>query len=69
VFGIPTALLKGRTGAPLGDAILAGVGVDVFDDFSVAKDWAEYASTWSRTAATTRCTWSTSTSTRASTRM
>lgn len=43
VFGIPTALLKGRTGAPLGDAILAGVGVGVFDDFSVAKEWATYS--------------------------
>lgn len=42
VFGIPTALLQGRSGAPLGDAILAGVGVGVFDDFSVAKDWATY---------------------------
>jgi sugar (pentulose or hexulose) kinase len=42
VFGIPTALLKGRTGAPLGDAILAGVGVKVFKDFTVAKGWAEY---------------------------
>jgi ribulokinase len=42
VFGIPTAMLKGRTGAPLGDAILAGVGVGVFDDFSVAKEWCTY---------------------------
>ena len=42
VFGIPTVLLKGRTGAPLGDAILAGVGVGIFPDFSVAKDWARY---------------------------
>lgn len=42
VFGIPTAMLKGRTGAPLGDAILAGVGVGVFDDFSVAKEWCRY---------------------------
>jgi len=39
VFGIPTALLKGRTGAPLGDALLAGVGVGVFADFTVAKEW------------------------------
>lgn len=42
VFGIPTAMLKGRTGAPLGDAILAGVGVGVFDDFSIAKEWCRY---------------------------
>jgi sugar (pentulose or hexulose) kinase len=42
VFGIPTAMLKGRTGAPLGDAILAGVGVGVFDDFTVAKEWCNY---------------------------
>lgn len=42
VFGVPTALLKGRTGAPLGDAILAGVGVGVFKDFAVAKEWSRY---------------------------
>ncbi len=42
VFGIPTARLQGSAGAPLGDAILAGVGVDVFDDFSVARQWARY---------------------------
>lgn len=43
VFGVPTALLTGRTGAPLGDAILAGVGVGVFKDFTVARQWARYA--------------------------
>jgi sugar (pentulose or hexulose) kinase len=42
VFNVPTVLVKRRTGAPLGDAILAGVVTGVFEDFSVAKEWAEY---------------------------
>jgi xylulokinase len=42
VFNVPTVLLKRRTGAPFGDAILAGVATGVFEDFSVAKEWAEY---------------------------
>jgi xylulokinase len=35
-------LVKRRTGAPFGDAILAGVATGVFQDYSVAKEWAEY---------------------------
>jgi len=42
IFNVPTVFLKGRTGAPLGDAILAGVAVGVFDNFSIAKEKAEY---------------------------
>ena len=42
VFNAPTVLVKRRTGAPFGDAILAGVATGVLKDFSVAKDWAEY---------------------------
>jgi len=42
VFNVPTVLVKRRTGAPFGDAILAGVVTGVLDDFSVAKEWAEY---------------------------
>ena len=42
VFNVPTVLVKRRTGAPFGDAILAGVATGVFRDFSVAKEWAEY---------------------------
>jgi len=42
VFNVPTVLVKRRTGAPFGDAILAGVATGVFQDFSVAKEWAEY---------------------------
>jgi ribulokinase len=34
--------VKRRTGAPYGDAILAGVATGVFEDFSVAKNWVEY---------------------------
>jgi sugar (pentulose or hexulose) kinase len=42
VFDVPIVLVKRRTGAPFGDAILAGVATGVFDDFHVAKEWAEY---------------------------
>jgi len=42
VFNVPTVLVKRRAGAPVGDAILAGVVTGVFEDFSVAKEWAEY---------------------------
>jgi len=42
VFNVPTVLVKRRTGAPFGDAILAGVVTGVFQDFRVAKDWVEY---------------------------
>lgn len=42
VFNVPIALVKRRTGAPYGDAILAGVAAGVFKDFSVAKQWVEY---------------------------
>ncbi len=42
VFDIPIVLVKRRTGAPFGDAILAGVATGVYPDFSIAKEWAEY---------------------------
>jgi len=41
-FDVPTGLVKRRTGAPFGDAILAGVASGILKDFSVAKKWAEY---------------------------
>jgi sugar (pentulose or hexulose) kinase len=40
VFDVGTVLLERRTGAPYGDAILAGVATGVFKDFSVARAWA-----------------------------
>ena len=42
VFNVPTVLVKRRTGAPFGDAILAGVATGIFKDFAVAKAWSEY---------------------------
>jgi xylulokinase len=42
VFGVETAMVKRRTGAPFGDAVLAGVATGVFADFRVTKEWAEY---------------------------
>lgn len=41
VFNVPIALVKRRTGAPFGDAILAGVATGIFPDFDVARQWAE----------------------------
>ena len=43
VFNTPTVMVKNRTGAPYGDAILAGVATGVFDDLSVAREWVELA--------------------------
>jgi xylulokinase len=42
VFNVPLALVKRRTGAPYGDAILAGVATGVLPDFGVVRAWAEY---------------------------
>lgn len=42
VFNVPIVLVKRRTGAPYGDAILAGVATGIFEDFVVAKEWVEY---------------------------
>jgi xylulokinase len=42
IFNMPTVLVRRRTGAPYGDAILAGVATGIFKDFSVAKEWSEY---------------------------
>jgi len=42
VFAVSTVLVKRRTGAPFGDAILAGVATGVFKDFSIAREGAEY---------------------------
>jgi ribulokinase len=42
VFNVPIALVKRRTGAPYGDALLAGVASGVFSGYRVAKEWTEY---------------------------
>lgn len=42
VFNTATVLTKRRTGAPFGDAVLAGVATGVFKDYSMCKEWAEY---------------------------
>ncbi len=42
VFNVPIVLVKRRTGAPFGDAILAGVATGIYDGFGIAKEWAEY---------------------------
>lgn len=40
VFDVGTVLLERRTGAPFGDAILAGVATGIFPGFEVARQWA-----------------------------
>ncbi|MCK4514231.1 MAG: FGGY-family carbohydrate kinase [Spirochaetaceae bacterium] len=42
VFDVPTVFAKRRSGAPFGNAILAGVSVGVLPGYSVCKKWAEY---------------------------
>jgi xylulokinase len=42
VFNVPTVFVRSRIGAPMGDAILAGVATGAFKDFSIAKEKAEY---------------------------
>lgn len=42
VFNVPTVLVKRRTGAPFGNALLAGVATGLIRDFSVAKEWTEF---------------------------
>jgi xylulokinase len=42
VFGVQTAMVRRRTGAPFGDAVLAGVATGVLKDFSITKEWSEY---------------------------
>lgn len=41
MFDVPIVLAKRRTGAPFGDAILAGVATGVLTDFTVARRWFE----------------------------
>ena len=42
VFQVPTVLVERRTGAPYGDAILAGVATELFPGFEVARQWTRY---------------------------
>jgi ribulokinase len=42
VFNVPTVLVQRRTGAPYGDAILAGVATGFLPSFDVAKQWVQY---------------------------
>ncbi len=39
VFGVPVARMEDGGGAPLGNALIAGVGSGVFKDYSVVSDW------------------------------
>jgi xylulokinase len=42
VFNVPIVLVKRRTGAPYGDALLAGVATGLFPSFDVAREWTQY---------------------------
>ncbi len=40
---IPAVYMKNTSGAPFGNAVLAGVGTGIFKDFSIVKKWTEVA--------------------------
>jgi len=42
VLNVPTVLVKRRTGAPYGNAIMSGVATGILKEFEVTKAWAEY---------------------------
>jgi ribulokinase len=42
VFNKPTVFVENRTGAPYGNAILAGVSLGALHGYEVAKEWARY---------------------------
>jgi xylulokinase len=44
VFNCPTVMVENRAGAPYGDALLAGISIGMFKDFSIAKEKAVYVS-------------------------
>lgn len=44
VFNCPTVMVENRVGAPYGDALLAGISIGMFKDFSIAKEKAVYVS-------------------------
>ncbi len=52
VFDVPLVLVKRRTGAPYGDALLAGVATGLFPSFDVARAWTEYVEPMEPDAAT-----------------
>ena len=41
VLNVPFVFMKESKGAPVGNALAAGVGVGVFKDYSLAKTWAK----------------------------
>lgn len=43
VFNIPVAFMAESKGAPVGNAINAGVGVGVFKSYGVAKNWVKFS--------------------------
>ena len=43
VFNIPVAYMEQSKGAPVGNAVNAGVGTGVFKDYSIALDWVKYS--------------------------
>ncbi|MCL5070143.1 MAG: FGGY-family carbohydrate kinase [Actinobacteria bacterium] len=51
---IPGSYMKSSTGAPLGNAVLAGVGTGVFKDFSVTKKWVKIGDRTEPIAANTK---------------
>ena len=42
VFDIPVAYMEQSKGAPMGNAINAGVGTGVFKDYNIAREWVRF---------------------------
>jgi len=42
VFNRPTVMVENRVGAPYGDALLAGIAIGMFKDYSIAREKASY---------------------------
>jgi xylulokinase len=45
VTGHPVKIIKDDVEAPLGDALLAGLGTGVFEDPHIIKEWLEFKET------------------------
>jgi len=44
ILNVPVVYIGKHSGAPVGDAITAGVGVGIFKDYTIAKDWIKITS-------------------------
>ena len=59
IFNVPTVFVKSRIGAPMGDAILAGVATGIFKDFGIAKRRPSISTAWIPSQQITTVIWTT----------